>query len=457
MFMRKSNKRTKILLAFVVVIIITIGLYAVISGYIKNSPKYEYAFSKNTKENFVAYPNVQFAVISDLHYYDTSLGTTGKAFEECMLSDRKLLKESAELLDLAIDNILKSDAEFVLIPGDLTKDAETINHQKVASSLSRLEDEGIKVFVVPGNHDVNNDYGAVKFEGDKTVPIENVSAEQFAEIYSEFGYENAISRDENSLSYLAKLNENLWLIALDSCRFEENVPDEEEIVSGKFVEGQVKWLENVLQMANDEKKAVIVMEHHGLVEHWTGQSKLHEEYLVEDYQYISKLLASYGVRLSFTGHYHAQDITLADYGENGFIYDIQTGSLITAPCALRYCSIANNQLEIQSNFLIGLLRDDKDFEKNAMDFVADTIKREGYKVLKGYFVSDKDADIIADYVTAAFMAHYSGDEDPSNMPSFDKSKLGFWSRFIYSQQKYIIEGLWNDLPPCDNNLIIDLN
>jgi hypothetical protein len=51
----------------------------------------------------VEYPNAKFAVISDLHYYDNSLGTTGTAFEEVLKSDRKLLKDSADLLDLTIE------------------------------------------------------------------------------------------------------------------------------------------------------------------------------------------------------------------------------------------------------------------------------------------------------------------------------------------------------------------
>ena len=45
------------------------------------------------------YPDVSFAVISDLHVYDHSLGITGAAFEKAMSSDRKLLPESIELLE----------------------------------------------------------------------------------------------------------------------------------------------------------------------------------------------------------------------------------------------------------------------------------------------------------------------------------------------------------------------
>jgi hypothetical protein len=60
-------------------------------------------------------------------------------------------------------------------------------------------------------------------------------------------------------------------------------------------------------------------------------------------------------------------------------------------------------------------------------------------------------------VADAYHAHYSGDENPALRPFFDKSKLSLWGRFIYSQQKYVLDGLWNDLPPADNNVSLPLD
>ncbi|MDR2542720.1 MAG: hypothetical protein LBC80_04630, partial [Treponema sp.] len=57
----------------------------------------------NTQVNEAApYPDVFFAVISDLHVYSAELGSSGAAFEKVMLSDRKLLLDSIDLLDFAI-------------------------------------------------------------------------------------------------------------------------------------------------------------------------------------------------------------------------------------------------------------------------------------------------------------------------------------------------------------------
>jgi len=454
--MKKRHAVRNVILCLLAAAIIIIPLYIVLSGYIKSRPALQYEFGRMTSQNMVPYPNAQFAVISDLHYYDNSLGTTGAAFEACLNSDRKLLTDSADLLNLAINNILKSDAKFVLIPGDLTKDGELLCHRQVAAALSRLTQHGIKVYVIPGNHDVNNP-GAFKYEGDKSISVPGITAVQFADIYNNYGYSSAIYHDTDSLSYVAEPVSGLWLVALDSCRYKENKPGREETVGGKLSQSQEKWLEGIMKKAGQNGKAVIVMVHHGVVEHWAGQSRLHPDYLIKDYKYVSEMLASYGVRLAFTGHYHAQDITLADFNGSGFIYDIETGSLITPPCAVRYCTIMGNKIKITSDDLVGILHPDTDFAKNARQFVLDNVSREAYGTLRKYLVPERDAHYIADYAGAAFTAHYNGDEEAADRPSFDENKLGLWSRFIYSMEKYVIDGLWKDLPPADNNVTLDLS
>ncbi len=450
-----KNKHTarKIILCVLGVLILGAVLYKVISNYEATLPKYTYAYGTAAEESMVTYPDTSFAVMSDTHYYDTSLGTTGKAFEDCMNSDRKLLLQSADLLKQAVDGIITSGVKFVLVTGDLTKDGELINHQMVAQQFQRLVDKGIKVYVIPGNHDVNNPL-AVKYDGDNTTPVQNISASDFADIYKNCGYGDAIMRDDSSLSYVAEPQEGLWLVALDTCEYEKNKPNTEETVAGQLTQSQINWLETVFQKANSQGKAIILMEHHGVVEHWKGQSKLHPDYLLTDYKYDGKFYSSYGVRLAFTGHYHAQDITLEDNSTQGFIYDVETGSLITTPCSVRYCSIADNKFTVKTIHLIDSYS--MDFQTYANNFVKKTIYNEAYKTLIGYKVSATDADYISNTVADAYIAHYNGDENEADRVTLDKSKLNLWSRIVYSQYAYVIDGLWKDLPPADNNVTFSL-
>ena len=430
--------------------------------------KIRYEYGKESIPS-VPYPDVSFAVISDIHLYDPSLGTSGAAFEAVLNSDRKLLLDSIDLLDFASEAIIargkstspgtpgskeNKSVSFVLISGDLTKDGELVNHNLMAEKLKRFTENGISVYVVPGNHDINNP-DAVRFEGEGATGVATVSAEDFKRIYGDFGFNSALMHDDNSLSYVAEPAEGLWLLAIDACRYRENKAGKGEIVSGKISKKTAKWITGVLKSAAENKKAVMAVMHHGVVEHWKGQSKLHPDYLIKGYGNFGKFLASWNVQFVFTGHYHAQDITKSQFGKKN-IYDIETGSLVTAPCPIRYVEISDNVLRIQSETLVEKIHPGTFFAVNAHAFVKRTVMLEAMSVLKKFKVSDADSHLIADSVGDAFAAHYSGDENPALRPPSPSKELGLWGRFVYGRQKYVIEGLWEDLEPEDNDVRIHL-
>jgi len=244
--------------------------------------------------------NAKFAVVSDLHFYDASLGTQGVAFEKALSMDRKMLVNSEELLDYTMCGLLRSDIQFLLVCGDLTKDGETVNHQQVSSKLQTLVEHGIKVIVTPGNHDINN-FNAVGFWGDAA----------------------------HSLSYVSEPVPGLWVLSIDTCRYDENSATGAGAVTGGSISSNTEnWVLSVLSEAATRDKAVIALMHHGIVEHWDGQATVHPDYLVKDFVRLGRLLASHGVRLAFTGHNHAQSIVRASFGDD-FLYDVGTGSLVT--------------------------------------------------------------------------------------------------------------------------------
>jgi predicted MPP superfamily phosphohydrolase len=440
---------------FAVIVAAVLTVAIILKGRGKK-PTLNYPFPAEALQPPPDYPDLKFAVISDPHYYDPTLGIEDAAFEAYMLTDRKLLPESRELLELAIDEIIASDAELVLIPGDMTREGEALCHQGVIKALARLKDAGKKIYVVPGNHDINILHSAVRFEGERTFRVDTISAADFARLYHDFGYDEALSRDSASLSYTVALKENLWLVALDVCRYNENSAEVDQ-VGGRATQESLNWLAKILQAANQKQIAVIAMIHHGVVEHWPGQGRLHHEYLVEDYQRFNRLLAAYGVRLAFSGHYHSQDVAIADYGAEGFIFDIETGSLISPDCPIRLCSISENKLEVKSVNLIGKLRPETDFADQAANFMLKTLEMEVIKALRKYHVSLKDANQIAKHVAAAFAAHARGDEEQACRPPFNLEILSPWGRFIYSRQKNVVEGLWQNPGPADLNLTLKLS
>ena len=109
---------------------------------------------------------VKIAIMSDLHYFSTSLWSDCPDYTTAENSDRKMFKESGAILDAALASIVAARPDIVIVPGDLTKDSEVVCHEeahaKIAAAREQLKAAGVdtKFFVINGNHDVNNTNGA---------------------------------------------------------------------------------------------------------------------------------------------------------------------------------------------------------------------------------------------------------------------------------------------------------
>ena len=406
----------------------------------------------NLTQNQSPYPDTRFFVLSDTHFYHQDLGTQGKAFQEYLDRDRKLLSLSDEIIDTAMKEIAKQKADFVLVCGDLTKDGEMICHKAMAKHLGRLKQSGKKVFVVPGNHDVSNPE-AVRFQGDQTHLVPAAGPGEFKQLYKDFGYSGAIASDDNSLSYVAEPVSGLRLLALDSCRWQENRPGHHPITGGAFSKETLAWIEQQLIAAKRDEKAVIAMLHHGIMEHYPANKKYYEEYVVDQDEEITTLFAAYSVSLVFTGHFHAQDIT-SKAKEDRFVFDIETGSLVTAPCPYRQITLSKgNRAEVKSMAIKSIPSMGDDFAAHADAYVFNGTKKLADTALAKYKVSKEQSDLINHQIAKAYMAHLKGDEVFPATP-IDKQGFSVWLRFIAWMQKDLVHGWWSDLPPRDNNLVI---
>jgi predicted phosphodiesterase len=401
------------------------------------------------------YPDTRFIVFSDPHYYNPELGTEGKAFEEYLDNDRKLLRESQEILEGTIEMIEKETADFVIIPGDLTKDGTLKSHEKFADYLSEIEKSGKSVYVIPGNHDVSNPK-SYSYQDSLKIKVENVEPEKFESIYAEFGYQEALYKDSFSLSYIVEPVEGLWLFAMDACRYDENYQINYPVTGGKFKEGTLHWIENLLNHAAQMNKAVLGFMHHGVLEHYKKQSHFFGEYVIQDYKKVSALFAAYGMRMVFTGHYHAQDISSFFYSDDSFIFDIETGSLVTYPCPLRTIDIQNNKAEIRSYFINEIPSNPENFTGFAREFVWSGIEGIARQALIGFKLKVTEAEMLSGQVADAFVAHYQGDE-VSAEKAFDLKGVSLKGRFLIGFKKKLVWNLWNDPFPADNNIIIDLD
>jgi len=398
--------------------------------------------------------NTSFMVISDPHYYEPTLGVTGEAFEQYQKNEGKLIRESAELIHEAIDATLASEVELVLIPGDLTKDGALKSHLGLAGHLYKLKEKGIKVFVVPGNHDVNSNR-AFSYQGDSIVRVANVGPDTFSEIYGPYGYDEAIYRDSFSLSYISEPVDGLWIVGLDACKYSVGDSKNYPQTGGSFRPETKKWLEKILLSEEAAPKMKVALVHHGILEHFKNQKKHFDDYVVKDQRKISRWLTGLRVSTVFTGHFHANDVTLKRWKDGSFLFDIETGSLVTYPCPYRRITVKGDSMEIETLHIRSIPSRQEGLQDYARQSVRDGAAEMAEKTMLRFRLNPEDASNIALQLGDLFADHCAGDEKHPH-PPMDMKGISLWGRFLVLFRKDLIRGLSNDLPPADNSLGIHL-
>ena len=354
-----------------------------------------------------------FLVASDLHYFSPSLmtDTSSAEFHQYLLLDRKMIVQSPALLHSFLDSVRVRRPRLLLLTGDLTKDGEKKSHQELADSLATLRGLGTRVYVIPGNHDVANP-DSRSFNAATSAATPSVTAAEFASIYRDCGYDQAIARDTASLSYVAEPIPGLWLFAMDPTRWRDNVAGGSETVGGRFLPQTVAWIKAQLAAAKAGGKVVVGAMHHGIVEHFGGQSTnpISTDYVVAGFDSLGALFATQGMRVVFTGHFHANDIASRTFAA-GTLTDIETGSLVTSPSPFRTGVVSSRGTLSVATSRIGRIDGMSDFPTWSANFLRTGMTQLSFLTLTTQFgVDSATAATLAPISTAAYASHYAGDE-----------------------------------------------
>lgn len=359
-------------------------------------------------------PLKRLAVISDVHLMAPSLlQKEGKAFDNYIANDRKMLVESFELLDSVSKHLIAYQPQIIFITGDLTKDGERISHQLLVDRyLKPLKAQGIRIYVVPGNHDVNNPHAKV-YNGDNAQRTTTVSAKDFTHIYNDYGYGEALATDPNSLSYVVQLDDKTRLIAVDACRYEDNDFDKDVCVTAGRIKPQtMDFIKSEADKAHKLGMNVIMMMHHGIVSHFKWQDKIMKEYLVNNWKKEAKRIAKMGIKVCFTGHFHAQDISYK-YG----LTDIETGSTVSYPHPYRIIDVDTDKrtLQIRTEKVESLtsMKDNKETLQQKSERFATSALSGVMETMVPKKVPDEVKKECAQVLGKAYAMHLAGDEHPS--------------------------------------------
>lgn len=393
--------------------------------------------------------NIKIAVITDIHFLSKNIAIPGTALTTYENSTGRNVDDLHTVLELVLDDLIKEEIDVLLITGDITNHGELQSHIDFIEKLKPLKESGIRIYVTPGNHDVNipNSKG---YEGDESILVASITDDEFLKLYDSYGYRGSFNKDTASLSYVAEINKDIWVLSIDANRFDENRSS--SITGGRIRNETMLWALQILHEAQQKGVRVLGMMHHGLVEHMPFQSEFFSEYLIEDWKSKADSLADAGLNIIFTGHFHSNDITLHTSPSGNVIYDVETASLSQYPFAYRIMNLNDSTLSIESRFIKSTPTNSNLEEeyRNKLQAMTERVAENRLNNL-GIPMPPHLKAVVKDMIVKLYIAHVKGDE------VVDSEMMGIIELFAsllgneIQEKDYIF-----DFPPADNNLVIEL-
>ncbi len=342
---------------------------------------------------------------TDLHYLAPELTDHGALFERVIAKgDGKVMDYIDEIVDAFAATVLAKKPDAVILSGDLTFNGEKRSHEVLAEKLTALKEDGIPVFVIPGNHDLYYPLAA-SYQGEKHTLVESVTADEFASIYAGFGYLDALSRDAASLSYAAALSDDLRLLMLDT-----NTVDAPSSVK----EETLVWVKEQLKDARSIGAKVLAVSHQTLLSH---NSMFRNGFVIQNSDDLSSLYESYGVIANLCGHMHLQHYA---FSSSSALPDIVTSALSVTPIRYGVLNITSSgttytteSVDVSAWAVKQQLTDENllDFDHYARQFFYDLSYRKTVEQLQENEpdLSSSAIERLASFTAEVNTAYFSGD------------------------------------------------
>ncbi len=297
---------------------------------------------------------MDFAVISDPHFYPVTLMSDSAEWKNYCENTTKMFPQAEAMIRTSIETAVARNPElkYILIPGDLTKDGEYEAHRVLAGILEEYESRyGIDFLVTTGNHDINQAKSS-SFASGKQESTRSLQYNEFADVYKNLGYDLAFTRyndkadkTANGLSYAADLKDNdgkaaYRLIVIDSCKYTYTPEEAGKETSGAMTPELLSWVKDLANDAKAKGITPMVMAHHGLAAHMEVEPSITFAFPLDDYMNVAEQFASWGIHYAFTGHLHTDDVAAVINDDGEVLYDIETASVTGFPCTYRELTIS---------------------------------------------------------------------------------------------------------------------
>lgn len=158
--------------------------------------------------------NFSFYLATDIHYYSKEYFR-----KKVFIPDQLRAWDSREMFISATDGLKAGDV--LILTGDLTKNGEVKSHEEFLLLLHGLKERGITVYAFTASHDYFNGAKSYRYEedGSKIHDVDKVERRALWDMYYEFGPCDAVSFDEESMSYAVRPVAGLTLFFLNGDDF----------------------------------------------------------------------------------------------------------------------------------------------------------------------------------------------------------------------------------------------
>lgn len=262
---------------------------------------------------FPAREGFRVAVASDLHFNPDDTKKDAEA---------TAVQYNVELVEALLWDARQQGAEILLVTGDIVNGGKAHRHAMLSEMFHRAEESGIDIYVLPGNHD-----------------LAPVTQSEFAAYYDEFGFGEAFSRDEVSLSYCV-IRDGLMLLMMDTAGYSISAIDLAKAPAHQeafLSEETLRWAEEMLAKAEEEALTVLCAGHYNLLPEISRQSG--SGYYVENGERFAELLREYHVPLYLSGHMHTRTF----YREDG-LTELLTEYLLSYPTGYSMLDLTEKEI-----------------------------------------------------------------------------------------------------------------
>lgn len=341
---------------------------------------------------------LRLAIATDLHYLSPSLVEGGELIREvAVYGDGTMIHIGPQIVEAFFRQIENTAPDYLILSGDLTLNGALASHEDFAKRLEALEESGVNVLALPGNHDVDAEYGIFYRDGGAE-KAESLSSDGFISLYENFGPDLSHSRDELSFSYSVDTGHGLRIIMLDANCYGR----------GFVKEGTLLWLREVLEEARQAGDRVITVSHQNLYAH---NRLLYFGYQLYNAKEVQALLEEYEVLCNLSGHIHSQSIV------DDTVPEIVTSSLIVAPSQYGVMEYGGGELSyntVETDVAAWAAERELsyeallNFEQSAEDFFMDNCRRQVAEMYADAGLADEELSLLQESFARLNLDYFTG-------------------------------------------------